>query len=219
MKYLSQVCLATIIATACAEAPVSEETVKELGTVEQELHVGAFDPQFKNGVFFETGPFYQVGVERTTPTPFGAYVLWKGNDFARVGAFGSLSVDLTLPDAATFPAANPAAPILYEYAEDADCDFTVLPSRVSCTATEHVYFTPPGVPGFVAPFNWKMTKIPSDPHYIFNSGDPNGNSVDAFNYRIKGQLCLDALERMRTFYATTDAVFDDINLNDTSVCN
>jgi hypothetical protein len=203
---------------ACGGQDATTLAGAELGQTEQELtvHVGGFDPQQKHGVFYEQGPFHQFGVGTFA---FGAYVYWQGNDFAVVGAFGSITVDLTQPDASTFPAANPAQPILYEYAEDADCDWVVslTSNRVLCEATEHVFFTPPGVPGFSAPFNWKMTRLQGDSFYSFNSGDPNGNRVDAFNYRVLGAECEAALERMSDFFDAQDVEFEELEL-DPEVC-
>lgn len=187
----------------------------EISTSEQPLiNVGSYDPQHKWGLFYEQGPFHQNGVGTF---PFGAYVIWEGNNFALVGAFGSILVDLTQPDAATFPAANPAAPILYEYAEDASCSWA--PLRLTCTATEHVFFTPPGVPGFVAPFNWKMSKHPQDNFYVFNSGDPNGNRVDAFNYRVMGTECETAVARIVNFFDAQNVVFTKLELDAEELCN
>jgi hypothetical protein len=207
--------IATLVSVLALAACAGSDVPAEIGTAEQELiHVGSFDPQHKHGVFYEQGPFHQFGVGTF---PFGAYVAWEGNNFAVVGAFGSITVDLTQPDATTFPAANPAAPILYEYAEDADCDWA--PLRLSCTATEHVFFTPPGVPGFSAPFNWKMTKYPGDGHYVFNSGDPNGNRVDAFNYPVTGPECVAAVERMVDFFASQSVTFTVLDLNPATLCD
>lgn len=218
MHKQKRVVMAVALGLAACGQDATRLEAPELGQTEEELtvHVGGYDPQHKHGVFLEQGPFHQFGVGTF---PFGAYVYWQGNNFAvGVGAFGSLTPDLTLPDSPTFPAANPAQAVLYEYAEDADCDWTVslTTNRVSCEATEHVFFTPGG--GFTGPFSWKMTKFPEDSFYSFNSGDPGGNRVDAYNYRVTGAECETALERMADFFAAQSVEFEVLDL-DPEVCD
>ncbi len=210
--------LAALVLSACGGIAGESSPPVELGTAKEELqvHVGSYDPQHKNGVYLEQGPFHQFGVGTF---PFGAYVVWEGNNFALVGAFGALEPDLALADASTFPAANPAAPVLYEYAEDADCDWlvSVTTNRVYCEATEHVFFTPGG--GFVGTFNWKQTKFPEDNFFSFNSGDPGGNRVDAYSYKITGEKCEDAVERIVTFFDAQNVTFTVLELDAEELCD
>jgi hypothetical protein len=217
---------AALVLTACGGMAGESSPPVELGANKEELqvHVGSYDPQHKNGVYWETGPFHcAVGGCGGNPTaftaPFGAYVVWEGNNFALVSSFGALEPDLSLPDATTFPAANPAAPVIYEFAEDADCDWLVsaTTNRVYCEATEQVYFTPGG--GFVGPFNWKQTKFPDDAFFSFNSGDPGGNRVDAYSYQLTGEKCETAVERIVDFFDAQNVTFTVLELDAEELCD
>lgn len=199
---------------------------EEIGSLESELriNVGSYDPQDKFGCYWETGPFHcGVGGCGGNPTaftaPFGAYVCWEGNNFALVSAFGALEPDLTKPDAVAFPSPDPTRPIIYEFAEDADCEWLVsaTTNRVYCEATEEVYFTIGG--GFVAPFNWKQTKFPEDSFFSFNSGDPAGNRVDAYSYKLEGQKCVDAVDRIVDFFDAQMVTFTELELDSGELCD
>lgn len=196
-----------------------EGVPSELGSSEQKLiHVGSFDPQQKWGVYYEQGPLKQVIPEfGNTTTPFGAYVIWEGNNFALVAAFGSITVDLLADDASTFPAANPAQPIMYEYGEEADCDWQ--PLRLTCDSPATALFTPPGVGPVVIPsLEWTMTRYPGDPFFVFHSAIP-GESVDAFNYPVTGAECEAAVERIVDFFDSRDVVFENMELDVEELCD
>lgn len=212
----TQVALAALVA---CNGIAGEEAA--LGQADQAIL--GFDPQFKKGVYLEPGIFH--GADGST-MPFSAYVVWEGDNFAAMGAFGSLETDLGLPDSPVFPAANPSAPVLYEYAEDSTC--IGIHAR-ECVATEHVSFTVPGAPDLVQGLSWTLARHhQADPidsaafdqaEFVFSSIGEPGEGVDAFNYRVRGAECVAAVNRIKAFYAGRGVVFSELKLKPAQLCN
>lgn len=229
---MKKLVIAAVLAFGCSEQSDTtnvEQTDPSIGQAEQEIGL----KPAKKGCYREPGIFRAAdGSEQ----PFSAYVCWlpPDNNFVVVGSFGSLETDLSLPDVTTeldpvtgFPT-NPKQPFLYEYAEDADCSFGLL--TTDCVADEQVYFSfVPGSAPFISQgLTWSISRAAgapdsspffAQPDYVFSSVAEAGEGVDAFNYRIKGAECEEAVDRMATFFAARSVVFDEIELDAEDICD
>ncbi len=215
--------LATLIAFAAVGcAGIAGETA-ELGTTEQEIGL----KPARKGCYLEPGIFRAAD---GSMQPFSAYVCWlpPDNNFVVIGAFGSLEIDLSLPDATTFPPANPAAPFLYEYSEDADCSPGLL--TTDCIGNEEVFFSfvPGSTPAISQELVWSLTRAAgapeaspffAQPDYVFSSVAEAGEGVDAFNYRVTGSECVQAVDRMNAFFDARGVTFSVIELDAEELCD
>lgn len=225
--------LSALLLAACSQG-IDQTTLEDIepnvGETEQEIGL----KPAKKGCYKEPGIFHATD---GSLTPFSAYVCWlpPDNNFVVVGSFGALETDLSLPDATiadvdpvTFFPTNPRQPFLYEYAEGVDCSPGLL--STDCVGDEIVYFSmfPGSTPAIVQGLSWSLTRARgagvespfyAEADYVFQSVAEAGEGVDAFNYRIEGEECETAVNRMADFFEARSVVFEEIELDAEDLCD